>query len=452
MTTEFNTSPQLDLNCSMSLSDLPTDVVYAGREICGELRTAESREVLLTNGIGGYSSLTLAGSLTRSYHGLLIAALRPPLDRTLLLVKLNETVNYLEKVYHLSTDRRKRNSISKKSIQTKLSPSSTPDITSSTPLSSWTDAISNPPIWSERCSSTSSLRTALNEDEVMAPHGFELIQSCHLEGTVPVFSYSFGDAVLEKRLWMKHGQNTVYVTYYLRRATQAIELRLHGLVNHRNHHTRTSASRPHFNYSANVGADGKSVSVLFTTHDHDETTLRMMIDSGRAELTNEWATGFVLSEERARGLPEYDDNLHAATFVVELPPGASVTFVATAEPNGRHVNTDGNAELIMQHTYEKSLLQKFQYAREASLRQRLEMESRRNSTQSLVVSPDHSLSPQCKRCVPQSSVEETIKQLVLAADQFIISRGGGRSIVAGFHWFTDWARDVSSSHGLFSPT
>ncbi len=61
-----------------------------GREICGILASAESREWLVTNGIGGYASGTVAGLLTRRYHGLLMAALKPPLGRTLLLAKLDE--------------------------------------------------------------------------------------------------------------------------------------------------------------------------------------------------------------------------------------------------------------------------------------------------------------------------------------------------------------------------
>lgn len=59
-----------------------------GREICGELSLAEKREWLVTNGIGGYASGTVAGLLTRLYHGLLVAALNPPVKRTLLLTKL----------------------------------------------------------------------------------------------------------------------------------------------------------------------------------------------------------------------------------------------------------------------------------------------------------------------------------------------------------------------------
>ena len=65
-----------------------------GREVWGRLESGESREWLCTNGIGGFASGTVAGLLTRRYHGLLVAALTPPLGRTVLVSKLDETLSY----------------------------------------------------------------------------------------------------------------------------------------------------------------------------------------------------------------------------------------------------------------------------------------------------------------------------------------------------------------------
>src|SRR6266478_5759702 len=66
-----------------------TAVIEFGREACGNLEATESREWLVTNGIGGYASGTIAGGLTRRYHGLLIAALQPPVGRTDLVAGLD---------------------------------------------------------------------------------------------------------------------------------------------------------------------------------------------------------------------------------------------------------------------------------------------------------------------------------------------------------------------------
>src|SRR2546421_297055 len=69
-------------------------MIRFGREIAGELDLAERREWLCTNGLGGFASGTVAGTLPRRYHGLLVAAREPPPRRTLLVPKGNETIGY----------------------------------------------------------------------------------------------------------------------------------------------------------------------------------------------------------------------------------------------------------------------------------------------------------------------------------------------------------------------
>src|SRR5204863_9310196 len=94
---------------SIKVSELAAPLRQAklafGREICGSLDIAEQREWLVTNGIGGYASGTVSGNLTRRYHGLLIAALHPPLGRTQLVAKLEETASYDGRDYPLTTNR-----------------------------------------------------------------------------------------------------------------------------------------------------------------------------------------------------------------------------------------------------------------------------------------------------------------------------------------------------------
>jgi predicted glycogen debranching enzyme len=76
-----------------------------GREITGDLKALESREWLVSNGLGSYSSGSVAGSITRGYHGLLVTALKPPIDRRIMLVKVDEQIEYLGQIYDLSTNR-----------------------------------------------------------------------------------------------------------------------------------------------------------------------------------------------------------------------------------------------------------------------------------------------------------------------------------------------------------
>src|SRR5262249_61236777 len=76
-----------------------------GREVCGDLAAAERREWWLGNGRGAYAAGTVALSLTRRYHGLLIAPIDPPLGRSLVLAKADATLIVGDKHYPLFTNR-----------------------------------------------------------------------------------------------------------------------------------------------------------------------------------------------------------------------------------------------------------------------------------------------------------------------------------------------------------
>jgi predicted glycogen debranching enzyme len=240
-----------------------------GREICGDLSNAETREWLVTNGIGGYASGTVAGLLTRRYHGLLVAALQPPLGRTLLLAKLDETVEYDNLTYALHTNR-------------------------------WADGN-------------------------VEPHGYRYIESFALEGTIPTWRFACADALLEKRIWMQHGANTTYVRYTLSRATQPLALTLKALVNYRDYHGSTQGN----NWQMNVDRIDRGIKI--SAFDK-ATPLYLSIDTATATPAHNWHYNFDLAVERYRGLRDREDHLHAATFEVTLKPGESLTFVASTAP------------------------------------------------------------------------------------------------------------------------
>ena len=65
----------------------------------------DRREWLETNGLGGYAMSTATGENTRRYHGLLVAATRPPVGRFVLLSKLEETLVLGGRRIDLSTNR-----------------------------------------------------------------------------------------------------------------------------------------------------------------------------------------------------------------------------------------------------------------------------------------------------------------------------------------------------------
>jgi predicted glycogen debranching enzyme len=318
-----------------------------GREICGDLAAAESREWLVTNGMGGYASGTVAGSLTRRYHGLLVAALQPPLGRMQLAATMDELVHYAGADFSLATHRWASGSVD--------------------------------------------------------PKGFLSLEDFHLEGTKPVWTYALADALLEKRVWMRQGENTTLIRYTLLRGGSDIEIELKSLVNYRDSHSSTHAA----NWRMNIQPVEHGVMIQA----FDGAT-PFYLKSARAscEPRHDWYHGCYLAEEAARGLDDHEDRLFAALFRARLEPGSSVTFVATTESN---TVLDGETALAERANYEVKLFQKWQEKNE----------------------------------VLSAEAPSWLWQLVLAADQFIVKRSlpdepDGQSVIAGYHWFGDWGRDT----------
>jgi predicted glycogen debranching enzyme len=274
-----------------------------GRDICGHLPLAERREWLVTNGIGGYAPGTVAGLLTRRYHGLLIAALKPPLGRTLLLTKLDETATYDGHTYPLFANR-------------------------------WAVPVAD-------------LRHV--EDREWAgvePIGFHHLERFHLEGTMPVWTFACADALLEKRVWMQHGANTTYIRYDLRRATAPLALSIKAIVNYRDHHGSTYAGD--WQMCIEPAAHGLQVRAF-------DGAVPFYLLSDRAEATpqHEWYRDYFLSIEKYRGLDALDDNLYAGDFRTVLHPGESLTLVASTEATP---NLDGESAYAGRRAYEQQLL------------------------------------------------------------------------------------------------
>ncbi len=321
--------------------------VSLGRDRCDDLGTAERCEWLVTNGIGGFASGTVSGALTRRYHGLLFAALHPPLGRTLLAVKLDEFLDYAGRTHPLCANR-----------------------------------------WS---------------DGSIDPRGYWNIEGFCLEGTVPVWTFTAADALLEKRLWMEPGANTTYVRYTLARGSGQARLRLTALVNYRDYHGSTRAGEWHMR----VETMPHGLRVVAFDGAHPFTVLST---GASAQSAHEWYRGFELSAERFRGLDDREDHLRAGSFELTLVRGTSVTIACSADASP---DLDGEAALARRRRHEELLLARWAEAQPAAA----------------AIAPPW------------------IRQLVLAADQFVVRRPladepEASSIIAGYPWFGDWGRDT----------
>ncbi len=82
--------------------DLPR--IGLGRDVLSDVNEALGREWIVTNGLGGYASSTVLGINTRKYHGLLVAALNPPINRWVLLTKLDEELKIGTETYTLGAN------------------------------------------------------------------------------------------------------------------------------------------------------------------------------------------------------------------------------------------------------------------------------------------------------------------------------------------------------------
>ena len=120
---------------------------------CQDFETSISREWLVTNGLGGYASGTVAGPNTRRYHGLLMAALRPPVERVLLLAALDELFE-------------------------------------GEPLSAHE-------YW----------------DGTVSPQGFTSIDGLRLDGMLPRLRWRIAGRLIERRVWMDDRQNRTAISY-----------------------------------------------------------------------------------------------------------------------------------------------------------------------------------------------------------------------------------------------
>ncbi|HXL18343.1 MAG TPA: amylo-alpha-1,6-glucosidase, partial [Streptosporangiaceae bacterium] len=144
------------------------------------LEPAIQREWLVTNGLGGYASGTVAGVNTRRYHGLLVAALNPPVQRMVLVAALDEWV---------------------RSDDGDMKPLSAHEY------------------W----------------DGTVFPQGYRQLEGVELDGMLPVFRWTIAGRTIEKRIWMEQGVSRTVVTYRLVSGSP-VTLQLRPLFAHRDYH------------------------------------------------------------------------------------------------------------------------------------------------------------------------------------------------------------------------
>jgi 4-alpha-glucanotransferase len=239
---------------------VPSSIRFT-RAICGDLAQAERREWWLANGLGGYAGGTIAGSLTRRYHGLLIAPVASPLGRRLILAKADATVVGGARAWPLFTNRWKSGAVS--------------------------------------------------------PAGHIRIGSFHLDYSTPVWSYEIGDHRIEARIWMEPGAQSVYAAWRLLPQPpppeQALSLRVTLLANDRDHHGTMAVG----GFAPEIVVEGERLSLT----DNAGVALSIRAPGGSIVPKREWYRDFALALEAERGLDSIDNHLCVGEVTLPLLPG-----------------------------------------------------------------------------------------------------------------------------------
>ena len=226
------------------------------------------------------------------------------------------------------------------------------------------------------------------------PQGYQYLKEFRLD-PFPVFIYHVAGLEIEKRVFMVHGENTTVTEYEVRSingsAKPKCELELRPLIAFRDYHSTT-----HKNDALNPALDTQDglVSItaysglppLFFAHNAQE-----LVTDGR------WYLNFEYRVERERGLDFEEDLYQPFTLRFQLTRRNSAAVIASTQPH------DAKSAAVLR-----------------------DRERRRRESVAASAPIDQPL----------------VRTLTAAADQYIVQRGSFKSIVAGYHWFTDWGRDT----------
>ena len=224
------------------------------------------------------------------------------------------------------------------------------------------------------------------------PAGFRL-QSSFRQDPFPVFSWQIEDIELNKTVFLVHGENTVVVRYLLRAQGAAARhnctLHVRPLIAFRDFHQLT-----HANGSLNGNVAQEDGLARIQPYP-DLPPLYFAHDAESCEPAGEWYRNFEYVRERERSLDFAEDLYQPFTLHFDLSRGIQATVIASLSPRDAADAADlRNAE-----------------------RDR-------------------------RRLLPS-----------VQTDRYLVKRGEGKSVIAGYHWFADWGRDTMISlPGLFSGT
>lgn len=311
-------------------------MIILDEKICSSFDSATSREWLETNGIGGFASGTVSGANTRRYHGLLTAATKPPLGRITMVSKCEETISIDGQDFELSSNQ---------------------------------------------------------YPGKIDPQGFQYLKEFKLD-PFPIWTFSVGNIVVEKRIFMVHGRNATVLQYRVKPAVRgnrpSLKMTWRPLLSFVDYH-----HLQHQNTEFNGEVSGKRGTIEMAPVT-GMPPIYFAHDAAEASATGYWYRHFEYAIEEERGFDFREDLYQPFELTFDLRSTATII-----------ISTDRAIDAVAAADLEKA-----------------EIKRRRS-------------------LIKKSGAKTDIsKQLVLAADQFIVKRGDGNTVIAGYPWFSDWGRDT----------
>ena len=244
------------------------------------------------------------------------------------------------------------------------------------------------------------------------PRGFEYQTSFRLD-PFPIFVYEVEGVVIEKSVFMVQGQNTTVVQYDLhvsdssetaekksnakssaraaKKKFHELKLEIRPLIAFRDYHSTT-----HENPALNPKLNAESATISIQPYG-DLPVLHFAHDPAELDGNGFWFRNFEYSIERERGLDFMEDLFSPFALTFDLSKNKRARIIASTE---RHDISKAD-------------------------RLRTDEVARRKAI--VPASPD---------------ANKLVSSLVSAADQFVVARGAQKTVIAGYHWFSDWGRDT----------
>ncbi|WP_017318327.1 amylo-alpha-1,6-glucosidase [Mastigocladopsis repens] len=370
----------------------------------------DTREWLLTNGLGSFASGTVSDVRTRTYHGWLFAATSPPSGRTLLLSHLEASLELPEQVMALGTNFWGSGQLEPKGYQLLRS-------FEINPVPKW--------MWGEDDWQLSRF--------LVMPQGLEQQRQGELGGSMYArHAPSANEQHIDGTQWglgtaLRWAENITpapchpiapsqfchrVLIQYRYEGTDTATLRLRLLISDRDFHHQQKAI-PELQFSQMLGQ--KQVCLQAIVSHSFGTPWHLRWTQGEYQPDAVWYWNYGLPEETLRGLGDREDLYSPGYLTVKLSPGDAVTLEARVGfPSDVETPLTSETFAEVVQAEQERLCQVFGWR---------------------IGGKDTSTS---------SRTSPLWRRLLQAADQFVVYRASiaGPTVIAGYHWFNDWGRDT----------